>query len=186
MPRISLPAAGLRDGTLELRPVSEADVAAFVEAFQDPAIAEGAYHGKISATEKALRPYLGRNAERMQAGEGVLLGIWEARSERLSGQTMLFDIDWDNRGAELGFWIAPWARGRRLIGPALRLTLSLAFDHMGMGRLVGLTGVDNVLAQRAMERAGLMREGLLRGLEWTPTGRMDQVCFAILSDDPRA
>jgi RimJ/RimL family protein N-acetyltransferase len=186
MPRISLPIDALRDAALELRPVTPADAPAFVEAFQDPAIAQGAYHGRMLATEEALRPYLRSNAERMQAGEAVLLGIWEAGVERLSGQTMLFDIDWDDRTAELGFWIAPWARGRGLIAPALRLTLSLAFDHLGLGRVVGLTGVENVLAQRAMERAGMTREGVLRGLEKTPSGRMDQVCFAVLSDDLRA
>jgi RimJ/RimL family protein N-acetyltransferase len=36
-----------------------------------------------------------------------------------------------------------------------------------------------------MERAGLRREGVLRGFDKTPTGRLDQVCFGILSDDPR-
>jgi RimJ/RimL family protein N-acetyltransferase len=185
MPQIALPADAVGDALLQLRAVTEADVPAFVEAFQDPAIAQGAYHGKMPATDEALRPYLRRNAERMQSGEGVLLAIWEAGAERLSGQTMLFDVDWDNRSAELGFWIAPWARGRGLSVPALRLTLRFAFDHVGMGRVVGLTGVENVLAQRAMERAGLEREGVLRGFERTPTGRMDQVCFACLCDDPR-
>jgi RimJ/RimL family protein N-acetyltransferase len=186
MPPIALPAGALRDQTHELRAVTEADVPAFVEALQDPTIAEDGYHGRLAATEDAVRPYLRRNAERMQAGEGVLLGIWEAAAERLSGQTMLFAIDWENRSAELGFWIAPWARGQGLIRPALSLTLGFAFDHLGMERVVGLTGAENVLAQRAMERAGLQREGVLRGLERTPTGRMDQVCFSVLSDDPRA
>lgn len=109
----------------------------------------------------------------METGQGVLLGVWEAGAEWLSGQTMLFNIDWDERAAELGFWIAPWARGR---GSALRLTLAFAFDHLGIERLSGLTGVDNVPAQRAMKGAVLQREGVLRGLEKTPTGRLDQVC----------
>jgi RimJ/RimL family protein N-acetyltransferase len=184
-PSITLPEKTLRVGSIELRPVSEADVSAFVEAFQDPAIAEGAYHGKIAATEEALCPYLQRNVERMEAGDGVLLGVWETGAEQLSGQTMLFNIDWDERTAELGFWIAPWSRGHGLSEAALRPTLEFGFDHLGIERVYGLTGVDNLAAHRAMERAGLKREGTLRGLEKTPSGRLDQVCFAILAVDAR-
>jgi RimJ/RimL family protein N-acetyltransferase len=175
----------LRDGTVELRPVSEAEGTAFTEAFQDPAIAEGAYHGQIAATEETLGPYLKRNAERMEAGDAVLLGVWEADAERLSGQTMLFNINWDEATAELGFWVAPWARGRGLSEPALRLTVAFAFDHLGVERLYGLTGVDNDAAHRAMKGAGLRREGILRGAVRDSTGRLDQVCFGILADDPR-
>jgi ribosomal-protein-alanine N-acetyltransferase len=175
----------LRDGAVELRPVSETDVLAFVDAFKDPAIAEGAYHGQLEASEEALRAYLGRNRERMETGDAVLLGVWETDADAISGQTMLFNFDWEQRTAELGFWIAPAARRRGLTGTSLRLTLTLAFDHLGIERVCGLTGTDNVGAQRAMERAGLVREGVLRGLEKLSDGRLDQVCFAILANDPR-
>jgi RimJ/RimL family protein N-acetyltransferase len=184
-PSISVPGGALRDGAIELRPLSEAGAPAFVEAFQDPAIAEGAYHGQIVATQEAMQPYLKRNAERMEAGDAVLLGVWEANAERLSGQTMLFNFDWDDGTAELGFWVAPWARGRGLSQPALRLTVAFALDQLGIERLYGLTGVDNDAAQRAMEGAGLRREGILRGVIKDSTGRLDQVCFGILADDPR-
>jgi RimJ/RimL family protein N-acetyltransferase len=170
---------------IELRPVSEADLPAFVEAFQDAPIAQGAYHGQIAATEEALRPYLKRNAERMKAGDAVLLGVWAAGAERLSGQTMLFNIDWEEGTAELGFWVAPWARGRGLSELALRLTIAFAFDHLGIERVYGLTGVDNEAAHRAMEGVGLQREGVLRGAIQDTAGRLDQACFGILAADPR-
>jgi ribosomal-protein-alanine N-acetyltransferase len=175
----------LREGGVELRPVSAADVPAFVDAFKDPAIAQGAYHNRLEGSEEAMSAYLGRNRERMESGEGVLLGIWETGAAAISGQTMLFNFDWEERTAELGFWMAPAARRRGLTGTSLRLTLKLAFDHLGIERVCGLTGTDNVGAQRAMEGAGMSREGVLRGLEKLPDGRLDQVCFAILADDPR-
>jgi ribosomal-protein-alanine N-acetyltransferase len=182
---IIVPDAGLRDGAVELRPLTDADAPAFLTALADDAISEGAYHGRLDGGEGVVRAYLARNAARMEAGEGVLLGVWEANAERLSGSTMLFRIDWDERVAELGFWIAPGARGRGLARTALRLTVALALDHLGVERVTGLTGVDNAGAQRAMASAGLSREGVLRGLERTPTGRLDQVCFAVLASDRR-
>jgi RimJ/RimL family protein N-acetyltransferase len=182
---ITLPDVGLQDGPVELRPLTEADVSAFVMALEDGAISEGAYHGHLDGGEGVVRAYLARNAERMESGDAVLLGVWEANAQRLSGSTMLFRIDWDERVAELGFWIAPWARGRGLARTALRLTVALALDHLRVERLTGLTGVDNLGAQRAMESAGLEREGVLRGLEKTAAGRLDQVCFAVLAIDRR-
>ena len=124
--RIEVPGT-LRDDSIELRPVSETDVGAFVEAFKDPAIAEGAYHGKLAGTAEALLPYLRRNSERMESGDAVLLGVWETDADALSGQTMLFNLDWDDRTAELGFWMTPSARGRGLTERALSLTVTLAF-----------------------------------------------------------
>lgn len=180
---ITLPEGGVRDGTVDLRPLAEADAPAFVMALEDAAISDGAYHGRLDGGEGVVRAYLGRNAERMESGEAVLLGVWETDALRLSGSTMLFRIDGDERVAELGFWIAPWARGRGLARTALRLTVALALDHLEVERLTGLTGVDNLGAQHAMESAGLQREGVLRGLEKTPTGRLDQVSFAVLASD---
>jgi RimJ/RimL family protein N-acetyltransferase len=160
-------------------------VPAFVEALRDPAVADGAYHGRIPAEPEAVRAYIGRNAERMAGGGGVLLGVWEWGADRPSGQTLLFNIDWGELTAEIGFWTAPWARRRGLSGCALHLTLALAFDHLGLERVFGLTGVENAAAQRSMERAGFQKEGILRGLERSADGRLDQVSYAILSTDPR-
>jgi hypothetical protein len=157
---ITLPDGGVGDGAVELRPLAETDAPAFLMALADVAISQGAYHGRLDGGEDVVRRYLARNAERMAAREGVLLGVWEADAERL-----------------------PWARGRGLATKALRLTVDLAIDHLGVERLTGLTGVDNAGAQRAMETAGLRREGVLRGLERTATGRLDQVCFAVLASD---
>ncbi|HMJ97410.1 MAG TPA: GNAT family N-acetyltransferase [Thermoleophilaceae bacterium] len=180
---ITIPDGGVRGGAVDLRPLAESDAPAFLMALEDPAVSDGAYHGRLDGGEDVVREYLARNAERMAAGEAVLLGVWEAEAQRLSGSTMVFRVDRDERVAELGFWIAPWARGRGLATKALRLTVGLAIDHLGVERLTGLTGVDNAGAQRAMEAAGLRREGVLRGLERTPTGRLDQVSFAVLASD---
>jgi RimJ/RimL family protein N-acetyltransferase len=61
--------------------------------------------------------------------------------------------------------------------------LGFAFDHLGIERVYGLTGVDNVAAQRSTQRAGLSREGVLRGVIKSLKGRLDQVCFGVLASD---
>jgi RimJ/RimL family protein N-acetyltransferase len=96
---------------------------------------------------------------------------------------MLFGIDADERDAELGFWLSPRARGRGLAARAIGLTVGWAFAELGLERVHGLTETDNGAARRAMESAGLLREGVLRGLERRPTGRVDLVSYSILHTD---
>jgi RimJ/RimL family protein N-acetyltransferase len=182
---VTLPSAELRRGRVRLRAVVDDDLPAFVDALRDPLVTDGAYHGQVVATEESAGRAFERFRERAEAGSGVLLSVWEDGEDRLSGQTMLFDVDWDERTAELGFWTAPWSRRKGLSGPALGLTFDLALAHLGLERIFGLTNVDNLAAQRAMAAAGMQREGVLRGYERTATGRLDLVCYGVLVGDPR-
>lgn len=70
---------------------------------------------------------------------------------------------WESQArAEIGYWVAPAARGR---GVATRATLAVAawsFAALGVRRLELLTDTANVASQRVAEKAGFTREGLLR------------------------
>jgi RimJ/RimL family protein N-acetyltransferase len=55
---------------------------------------------------------------------------------------------------------------------------------LGIERVAAQTDVANVPAQRAMEAAGFIREGVLRGANPGPDGRVDYVAYARLVTDP--
>jgi len=56
-------------------------------------------------------------------------------------------------------------------------------EELGLERLQGLTDVDNLSAQRVMELAGFVREGILRGFDRCSTGRVDAVSYSRLNTD---
>jgi RimJ/RimL family protein N-acetyltransferase len=71
----------------------------------------------------------------------------------------------------LGIWIAPEARGRGHGALAQRLGAEYLFEHTLMERVEAGTESENIAEQRALERAGFTREGVLRracfrGGEW--------------------
>jgi [ribosomal protein S5]-alanine N-acetyltransferase len=105
------------------------------------------------------------------------------RTELMPPSRVEFGIDSEARDAELGFWLLPRARGRGAAARAIRLTVSWAFDELGLERVHGLTDIDNGAAQRVMEKAGFVRGGVLRGLERRPTGRLDFVSYSMLHTD---
>src|SRR5205814_1725012 len=71
----------------------------------------------------------------------------------------------------IGVWIAPQHRGKGHGSEAQRLLAAYLFEHSYLERVEAGTEAENVAEQRALERAGFTREGVLRracfrGGEW--------------------
>jgi RimJ/RimL family protein N-acetyltransferase len=70
-----------------------------------------------------------------------------------------------------GIWIAPEHRGKGHGSEAQRLGAAYLFEHTLMERVEAGTEAENIAEQRALEKAGFTREGVLRrscfrGGEW--------------------
>ena len=52
-----------------------------------------------------------------------------------------------------------------------------------MHRIEAATEVDNVAEQRALEKAGFTREGVLRGVGWRGGAHRDGVWYSMLRGD---
>ena|SRR5437588_9747943 len=182
---VRAPDPPLRDEVVALRMVCSDDTLAFLEGLRDPDVARFAYGDRLRADQAEVGEYIARVPGRLEAGEAILLAVTNANDGSFLGKTMLFGIDADTRDAELGFWLLPSARGHGIAARAIVLTVGWAFE-LGLERVHGLTDIDNRAAQRVMEKAGFVREGVLRGLERRPTGRVDFVSYSVLHTDEAA
>jgi RimJ/RimL family protein N-acetyltransferase len=79
----------------------------------------------------------------------------------------------------IGYWIAPWARGRGLATAALRLLGGWAVAEGGVDRLELTTDPDNVASQRVAEKAGFVRDGFRAGYLQTVRGPRDSIVFSL-------
>lgn len=66
------------------------------------------------------------------------------------------------RLGEIGYWTAPWARGRGVASRATALLARWGLEELGLNRVELLADVDNTASVRAAEKAGFVHEGVAR------------------------
>jgi [ribosomal protein S5]-alanine N-acetyltransferase len=85
---------------------------------------------------------------------------------------------------ELGILLMPEHRGKGLGSAAQRVLADYLFAITPVHRIEATTEVDNVAEQRSLEKAGFVREGVLRGRAFLRGGWRDGLMYARLRDDP--
>ncbi|MCO7221448.1 GNAT family N-acetyltransferase [Klenkia sp. PcliD-1-E] len=163
-------------GELVVRPWSPTDLDAVWTALQDPAIRRWNGSGARSRDEAAA--WLARRSEgddhvsrAVVDGGGVLLGSVSLHS--------IHDGE-----AEIGYWVVPAARGRRVAPRVVDAVVRWAFAELGLERVQLLHDVANTASERVAERAGFVLEGRLRrSYRYGDGVRCDELIWSRLPDD---
>jgi RimJ/RimL family protein N-acetyltransferase len=71
-------------------------------------------------------------------------------------------IDWDNRRANLGYWIRSSATRRGVATEATCLLARWGFENTALNRLELIISTKNLASLRVATKAGAAREGILR------------------------
>jgi RimJ/RimL family protein N-acetyltransferase len=88
-----------------------------------------------------------------------------------------------SRNPMLGITLVPAARGRGIGTRAQVLAIDLLFRHTNTNRIEAHTDVTNVAEQRALEKAGFTREGVVRGAQWRDGAYHDGYLYSILRNE---
>jgi RimJ/RimL family protein N-acetyltransferase len=88
--------------------------------------------------------------------------VIESGDGRLLGTCGIKRFEWMNRCAELGYWVRTSATGQGIATTATRQLCQWAFEEAGLHRVEVLASVENPASIRVAEKAGAIREGILR------------------------
>ena len=88
-------------------------------------------------------------------------------------------------------WQTPWKKIAMLPGvrghghgtQAQRLLVRYLFAHTTVHRIEAATEVGNIAEQRALEKIGFAREGVMRGIGWRDGAWRDGVTYSLLRTD---
>ena len=166
-------------GDCRLRPVEHGDLDCFEAEFSDRA-GTGEYQWFGYRSLRALRERFAETGLLEPAG-GVLTVCW---GDEVAGRVEWFASFWGPRLTSSCWTIAiglrPVFQGRGIGAEAQRMLAAYLFDTTRAHRIQAWTDTANVAEQRALEKAGFRREGLIREAQWRAGAWHDQVLFSVL------
>jgi RimJ/RimL family protein N-acetyltransferase len=110
-------------------------------------------------TEEMARGFLARVQQRWGEGASYTFAIADRESDELLG---LIEIRPDSgTRSDVGYWVAPHARGRGAATDALRAIVEWTRREHGTGTIELVTHLDNEASQRVAEKAGFRRLGTI-------------------------
>jgi RimJ/RimL family protein N-acetyltransferase len=101
------------------------------------------------------------------------------------GMTRFFNVEWKDKRLEIGHtWYIPSVWGKVYNKECKLLLLQYAFEHLQFHRVEFRVAHQNIRSQKAVEKIGGLKEGILRKFAIRNDGsRRDTVVFSIIDDE---
>lgn len=96
------------------------------------------------------------------------------------GQCGLNQIDEANRRCNLGYWVRSGATGQGVAGRAVLMTRDWAFERTNLARIEVVIAIGNQRSLRVAEKAGAIREGVLKKRLLLHGVQEDAVLFSLV------
>ncbi|MDH4423343.1 GNAT family protein [Bacillus cereus] len=127
--------------------------------------------------QKAIKGY-GR-------GTQIPFIVVDQQTNTIVGSTRLYNISVEDKTVELGqTWYHPSVQRTSINTECKYILLQYAFEKLNMLRVQIKTDVRNEKAQRAIERLGAVKEGVLRNERRLPSGHVrDAVVYSIIASE---
>src|SRR5215218_2871531 len=170
----------MQDGDIRLEPLGRAHLEGLAERGRDPDVQRFTYVPS-PWVEGFERTWLERYDE--PDGERAGFAIVDEASGEFLGMAALVKLDRDAREAEAGYIVAPAARGRGIAVRALRMLTDWSLQELGLERIELRIEVENEPSIRVAERAGFVREGVLRSVHFKQGQRADIAVYSRLATD---
>lgn len=128
-------------------------------------------HKSLEDTYRMLEGYIGQEHQWAVEVGGKAVG-WIALL-----------VDWQNQIAEIATWLGRpyWSSG--VNREAKSLVLDYGFGSLNLQRIESITHVENIKAQRGLEKLGFVREGVLRRYRKVKGWHWDMVMYSLLPEE---
>jgi RimJ/RimL family protein N-acetyltransferase len=119
------------------------------------------------------------------SGDGLNWAATDGETGRLVGSFGLKHTDWQARVTEVGYLVAPFARGQGIASEGLAAISRWVLYEQGFHRLQLTVAVENHASHRVARKCGFVKEGVLRQAGYTSAGQVDLVMYGLLPEDLR-
>jgi RimJ/RimL family protein N-acetyltransferase len=119
-------------------------------------------------------------------GSAASLAITLRKTGELIGDVMVIWQSEEHRTAEIGYVVNPDHAGHGYATEAARAMLAMAFEHLGMHRMVARVDARNPASAAVLRRMGMRQEAELVENEWFKGAWSTELDFALLEREWRA
>lgn len=152
-----LKALPISDGAVAVRVMSHADAEAYASGTDDALVRRFAHLPLEKYTPQVVHDLIkGAIADGLRDGTLAVLTISDASSDSFLGSLVFFDVTSDD--AEIGYWVAPEHRGRRVSGRALMLAMEIG-RKLGLKKLRARTVQNNPASSKVLLGVGFEQVG---------------------------
>lgn len=159
---VSSPRPKLMTERLLLRPFSLEDTDEVQRICSDREIAANTRTIDHPYPDGAAELWIRQHQKFWETGKAAIFAVCVMETDQLVGAIGL-ELNSDDHHAELGYWIEDVHRGKGYATEASKAVIQFAFDELGLHRVVAHHLTRNPSSGRVMIKAGMRREGLLRG-----------------------
>ena len=176
-------AEAMKFGDVTLRPLDKTDIPSLWELY-DESIFEFMLN-KIETYEQ-LEQWLQIGILQMNKAKTALTFVIEnSDTKEVMGTTRIYNIDQDNFACEIGSTFYGRQYQRTHVNTTSKyLLLKHCFEHLGMIRVQFKTDELNTTSQRAIERIGAIKEGVLRNERIRSNGTVrNAIVYSIIESE---
>jgi RimJ/RimL family protein N-acetyltransferase len=166
-----------------LRPERPDDAPAMAGAFADDPRLAVDWGIEDVPDEEVARAWTTEHAELWDEGHGRHFAVADPAYDSLIGGVNFHRIEPMHHRAEVGFWLAPGARGRGIGSAAVAAACRWAFERWDLARIEMTTLPDNAASLALARKIGFQREGLLRSRNFERGAQVDIVMLGVLAGE---
>jgi len=178
---LAVPDPPLADDQIRLEPLSQADAPDLAGMVGDPDIVRFT-RVPAGADEAFVRGWIGGYERGWQDGSRAGFAV-RGHDGSFLGFAAVIELELEHGEGEIGYMVPPAARGRGVASRAVELLTRWGFDELGLLRLELRIDVENSASARVAERAGYVRDGVLRNVHFKEGARCDLGVWSRLTQD---
>lgn len=177
----------LTDGDIVVRPYRADDIAAVYEAARESILELSRWmpwcHPNYAIEE--TRAFILSRPEAWERDAEYGFGVFNQPDGRFLGGVGLNFMNRVHQLANLGYWVRSTETGRGVASRATRLVAGFALAQLGLQRVEILAAVGNLPSQRVAEKAGAVKEAVLRKRLRLHGEPVDAVLYSLVIGDLR-
>ncbi len=169
---------------VRLEPLAESHVPGLALVGKDDEIWRYLPYGQITGLVKMTK-YVRWLLDRAESGIDLPFAVVHIETKQPIGCTRYIDISQEHRKLEIGGTWYGLAYQKTMVNTETKyLLLQYAFESLDCIRVQFKTDVRNIRSQKAVERIGAVKEGILRNHMLLPDGHIrDSVFYSIIADE---